>query len=790
MKHEIKLSVRTLVEFLLKGGSIDSSGGASFDPERAAEGSRIHRKLQGLGGGSYDSEIFLSRTDELEGIAYTLEGRADGVFLDGKAITIDEIKTLLLPLEDVGEDFCRAHWGQAMCYGFIYCSKYELDEIDIRLTYVHAETMEQKHFIRSFSLAELSEFYFGLLNAYSKWARLQQTWEEKRNASIEALHFPFPAYRRGQRELAAAVYRTIVNEGRLFCSAPTGIGKTISVLFPVIKAMGEGRCEKLFYLTAKTVVAEAARSALAQMCGCGLALHSIVLTAKDKICFLEKRDCTPDACPYADGYYDRVNEVIYEMLRTDEPFGRETIEAWARKHTLCPFELSLDLSLWCDAIICDYNYVFDPLVYLRRYFSDTRTDCVFLVDEAHNLPGRARDMYSAALLKNDFFALKKALPSHEKKLARALTRINSQFTAARKLLDEEASCIKPELPSDLCTELEKFVTLCGEWLKENQSSPHLDSLLELYFAAMAFLKISEFFDRRYVSHYERFGRDVKIKLFCVDPSQVLEQVLSRAKASILFSATLAPLSYFSAVCGGGEDAKRYALPSPYRQENLGLYAASYISTRYKDREASLGAVAEAIHTMVSGREGNYIAYFPSYQYLNDVSACFSQKYPTVETISQTRDFTEEERETFLARFSAENAQTLLGFCVLGGVFSEGVDLAGERLIGCAIVGVGLAQINLEQDVIRDFYQEENGQGFDYAYRFPGMNKVLQAAGRVIRSEHDRGIVLLLDDRFLTPSYLSLLPPHWNHYRRVTSQRQLEGEIQTFWTQFRENDPNK
>jgi DNA excision repair protein ERCC-2 len=783
MKHETKLSVRALVEFLLKGGSIDSGDGGSFDPERAAEGSRIHRKLQSMGGGNYDSEIFLSRTDEIEGISYTLEGRADGVFLNGKSITIDEIKTLLLPLEDVGEDFCRAHWGQAMCYGFIYCSRFELAGIDIRLTYVHAETLEQKHFIRSFTVEELSDFYFGLLRSYSKWAKLQQSWEEKRNASIETLQFPFPAYRKGQHELAAAVYRTIVKEGRLFCSAPTGIGKTISVLFPAMKAMGEGRCEKLFYLTAKTVVAEAARGALAKMCESGLSLHGITLTAKDKICFLEKRDCTPEACPYANGYYDRVNEVIYDMLQTEEPYSREMIEVWAKKHMLCPFELSLDLSLWCDVIICDYNYVFDPLVYLRRYFAENRPECVFLVDEAHNLPSRAREMYSASLKKTDFSELKKALPSHDKKLLRALTRINTQFVAARKLLEETDACVKTELPSELCMELDKFITVCGEWRKENQTSPLADSILEVYFAALAFLKISEFFDRRYVTHYEKSGRDIKIKLFCVDPSQVLAQVLNRAKASILFSATLSPLSYFSAVCGGGDEAKRYALASPYRQEHLGLYAVSYISTRYKDRAASLVSLTEAIHTMVSGRTGNYIAYFPSYQYLNDVYQCFTQAYPEVETISQTRDFTEEERADFLNRFSAENEETLLGFCVLGGVFSEGVDLAGERLIGCAIIGVGLSQLNFEQDVIRDFYQEENGQGFDYAYRYPGMNKVLQAAGRVIRSEDDRGIVLLLDDRFLTRSYLPLLPQHWNHYRRVSSQRQLENEISQFWSKF-------
>ncbi len=780
MKHEVRLSVRSLVEFLLKGGSIDSG---YSDPERAAEGSRIHRRLQNMGGGDYDSEIFLSRTDEWEGIVYTLEGRADGVFLNGKTITLDEIKTLLLPLEDVGEDFCRAHWGQAMCYGFLYCSQYGLSKMDIRLTYVHAETMEQKHFTRTFSLEDLSDFYFGLLRSYSKWAKLQQNWEEKRNASIEMLSFPFPSYRQGQRELAAAVYRTIVNEGRLFCSAPTGIGKTISVLFPAVKAMGESRYEKLFYLTAKTVVAEAARKAVEQMCSRGLCLHGIVLTAKDKICFLENRECTPETCPYANGYYDRVNDAIYKMLQSSEPFGRETIETWAKEHMLCPFELSLDLSLWCDVIICDYNYVFDPLVYLRRYFAESSPQCVFLIDEAHNLPSRGRDMYSASLMKSEFSKLKKALPSYEKKLLRALTRINSQFLTVRRQFEEENSFVKPELPSDLCEELEKFISVCGEWLKENQDSLLLGSVLEVYFGATAFLKIAEFFDRHYVTHYERLGKDVKVKLFCVDPSLVLGQVLDRAKASILFSATLAPLSYFAAVCGGGEEAKRYALPSPYPQNHLGLYIANYISTRYKDRNASLEAVADAIHTMISGKKGNYIAYFPSYQYLGSVLEFFVQKYPDIETISQTRDFTEEDREAFLNRFSAMNGQTLLGFCVLGGVFSEGVDLAGERLIGCAVVGVGLAQINLEQDVIRDFYQEENGQGFDYAYRFPGMNKVLQAAGRVIRSESDRGIVLLLDDRFLTRSYLSLFPAHWNHYRSVSSQHELDEAIKRFWKQF-------
>ena len=781
MDRNVKLPVRQLVEFVLRGGSIDNRFGGM---DRANEGARIHRRLQKEGGEQYQAECFLTYTCDYKGIAFTVDGRADGIIAEGDIVRIDEIKTTGVPLDQIHEDFNRLHWAQAMCYAYFYALQNSRTAMIVQLTYVHVGDDDEeggiKRFERSFTLEELTAAYEDLLERYKQWADFTCEWALTRTQSIKALPFPFEQYRRGQRSLAVTVYQTIAENGIAFCQAPTGIGKTISTLFPAVKSMGEGIAEKIFYLTAKTITRQAAEEALSVMRERGLRLKSVTLTAKDKICFLEERTCNPEQCPYANGHFDRVNATIYDLIRNNDHLTRETIETAAREHRVCPFELSLDLTLWSDCVICDYNYLFDPIMYLKRFFSEGRGEYVFLVDEAHNLVDRAREMYSAVLKKTSFYDLKKKLPKSERKGIQLLDAVNKQFIALRKLCGEDGWTEQKEPNDSFNRSLELFINRCEEWLRAHPSSEGHDEMLQLYFDSLRYLKIAELYDDHYLTAVETDGRDVVIRQCCLDPSDLLREAMERGRAAILFSATLTPLDYFSKVLGGDESSRRIALPSPFERDNLKLLIANHISTRYKDREQSIQPITELIMRTIEARTGNYMVYFPSYQYMNEVYTTFCERSPQVDTLVQRGGMDERERETFLARFDAANQQTLVGFCVLGGIYSEGIDLKGDRLIGTVIVGVGLPQIGREQDRIREYYAHVNGDGYAYAYQYPGMNKVLQAAGRVIRGENDHGVVLLIDDRFNTQSYLRLFPEHWRGCRLISSPEALENEIQKFW----------
>lgn len=777
MQNTMTLPVRELVEFVLRGGSIDNRFGGV---DRMAEGSRIHRKLQKAAGDGYQAEVPLSLESVWGDLRIKVEGRADGLYTDEEGLVVDEIKTTGAPLEMITEDFNRLHWAQAMCYAYILCTQRGLEAIRVRLTYYQVDTDEIKRFIRGFSAGELTEFYQDLLERYRRWGESRQSWTGIRDASIKATVFPFPQYRPGQRRLAEAVYRTARDGGRLFCEAPTGIGKTISTLFPAVKAIGEGEAEKIFYLTAKTITRQVAENACRVMREEGLRLRTVTLTAKDKICFLEQRNCNPDACPYADGHFDRVNDALWEMLEREDVFTREVVETYACRHRLCPFELALDLTLWSDCIIADYNYVFDPQVYLRRFFSGGKSPFVFLIDEAHNLVDRAREMYSAGLQKSAFLQLSRTLDKKDK-LRRSLGRINTAMVAMRKECGEAGFLKRKEPYLEFHKQLTRTAADCEEWMQRHPHAPQEEQLLTLYFDILTFLKIVELYDERYITWVQTKGSEVVLRLFCLDPSYLLSKAMERGKASVLFSATLTPLDYFISVLGGDENSKRLTLTSPFPQENLCLLVSDRISTKYKDRQDSLVPVADQIALTVSGKKGNYLAYFPSYAYLREVYQVFQERYPAVATIVQRSGMEEEEREAFLQRFQADAADTLVGFCVLGGIYAEGIDLRGERLIGTVIVGVGLPQIGPEQDMIRDYYDRRDGRGFDYAYRYPGMNKVLQAAGRVIRDESERGVVVLIDQRFTSSAYRPLLPQHWRHYAAVRDGRMLEERLRRFWT---------
>lgn len=777
--HRGKIAVRKLVEFILKKGSIDNR---KVSNHTAQEGARIHRKLQKEAGESYQKEVFLKTEAEVAGDYLTIEGRADGIFEKEQQWFIDEIKTSEVQFENLPEDQIELFFYQGMVYAYIYAQQNQLATINVQLTYFQTTESVVTKNSRSFSFEYLANFFNELVLDYHRWLLFQEDWRKVRNTSLQALQFPYDSYRKGQRELAVAAYKTLRSQQRLFVEAPTGTGKTISTLFPAFKALGEERADRIFYLTAKTITRQVAEDALQALGEVGANAKSVTLTAKDKICFLAERKCNPDDCPYANGYYNRINEGLWDILHHENQFTRPVIEKYAQKHQLCPFELSLDVSLFCDVIIGDYNYLFDPTVYLRRFFEEPEEKYYFLIDEAHNLVNRSREMYSASIRRSAFKSLKKAIPKEYQKIQRVLNKIDQEFTVIQTIAEEDGWMFHHQAPAaeGLVNQLYKFSELMKEWLAAHPEEPAIEPILTIYFECLHFLKISEFYDDHYETTIEISRYDLTIRQLCLEPAPFLQNSLSKGVGSLLFSASLSPISYYQEVLGGGEEALRYRLPSPFPIENQQILITNYIQTTYKQRTSSLPAIVEAIAMMIAAKKGNYLVFFPSYQYLDNTYDLFCELFPDIPTIIQDTDMNEEEREAFLANFMNNPTNSLVGFCVLGGIFSEGIDLKGSRLIGVAIVGVGLPQINPEQELIKEYYDEHKQAGFEYAYQLPGMNKVLQAAGRVIRGMDDQGVVLLLDQRFLTPRYRQLFPEHWKAAKVCYQPMNLGDELKAFW----------
>ena len=783
----VKISVRNLVEFVLRSGDLSAAFGGS---SRMAEGSKIHRKIQQAQGQEYEAEVSLAIVVERPEVSLQISGRADGIITEKTEagltqVTIDEIKSVTAELEDIEEDYNLLHWAQAKCYAYIYARQQGLTQVGVQISYCQVDSLAIKVFKKEFSLDELTTFFDEIIKQYALWAERLGNWTEARNGSAQLLEFPFPQFRQSQRQLAVAVYTTLTKGRKLFAQAPTGTGKTMATIFPAIKALGLGQVEKIFFLTAKTITRELAEEAVARLRQGGLQCKTLSLTAKDKICFMPEAACTPEECQYAKGYYDRVNAALADCWQT-EAFTRETIEEIARKHILCPFELSLDLAWWADIIICDYNYVFDPRVYLKRFFYENNSDYCFLVDEAHNLVDRARDMFSAQITKQSFLEIKKKINHELPRLAKAAGKINSYLLQAGKLCVETSAVEEPDyyvttaLPTDVLSPLRAFMELAEKWLAKNEQASFREELLELFFAVNAFIRTSEMYDERYVTYCEKQDKEVTLKLFCVNPSELLRQAVKRGRAAIFFSATLTPLAYFAEVLGGEEEDGQLIVPSPFSPDKLELLIADTISTTYKTREQTYDVIVDSITAAISAKNGNYLVFLPSYRYMAEVYDRFVAKNPAIQVICQTGEMTEGERTEFLQRFSEDNAATLVGFAVVGGVFGEGIDLAGERLVGAVIVGVGLPKICLEREIIKKWFDENNRQGFEYGYVYPGMNKVLQAAGRVIRTEQDRGLILLIDSRFAQPRYRRLFPPEWRGAISVKSAAAIADKGEDFW----------
>lgn len=780
MSEVVRISVRNLVEFILREGDIDNRRAAGADKEQMQLGAKIHRKIQRQMGVDYHAEVSLKLNVPCEGFTLCLEGRADGIIKREDETVIDEIKGVLRELKYI-EEPVPVHLAQAKCYAYIYAVQNDLEEIRVQMTYCQMETEEIKRFSQTFSTEELKGWIQSVIKAYEKWAKFQIEWREISRESIRQIQFPY-AYREGQKELAMSVYRTILRKKKLFIQAPTGIGKTMATVFPAVKAIGEGLGDKLFYLTAKTITRTVAEQAFQTLKQQNLRCKVITLTAKEKICFCEETVCNPEACPYAKGHYDRVNDAVFDLLTATDDMSRANIEAYARKYEVCPFEMSLDVALWVDAVICDYNYVFDPNAHLKRFFSEGgKEEYLFLIDEAHNLVERAREMYSAALYKEEFLAAKKLVKGIDRKLTRKLEICNQQFLVLKRACEtyREYTSVGHIAVSlmNLMSELERF-------LEETEAEEVREQILEFYFHVRAFLNIYDILDEHYVI-YTELGEDDSflLKLFCVNPAVNLQEYLSRGNSTIFFSATMLPIRYYKKLLSVKKEDYAIYAASPFQKEHRKLFVGRDVSTKYTKRTGQMyERFASYIAAALRAKKGNYIAFFPSYRFLEEVYERFKQ-YETEDVICivQEQSMDEEKREAFLKAFDEERTESLIGFCVMGGIFSEGIDLTEERLIGTFLVGTGLPQVCNEREILKQYFDRHGETGFSYAYLYPGMNKVLQAAGRVIRTAADRGVILLLDERFLERQYQEVFPREWDDYETGTIKT-AEESMRRFWEQ--------
>jgi DNA excision repair protein ERCC-2 len=778
-KPTITVAVRALVEHLLRSGDLryDLFGSVS-----ALEGIRSHQQIQRQRPAGYLSEVPVSLTTTHEVFQLCITGRIDGVLVEDARTIIEEIKSTRRSIEELAQNPNPLHWGQAKCYAYLWAVREQISPVVVRLTYANPDGGWIHSFEHTLTRADLEAFFNDLIARYTAWLVRQVRWCALRDQSIAALAFPFADYRKGQRDMAVAVYRTIRERGHLLVQAATGIGKTMAVLFPAVKALGEKLTAKVIFLTARTTGRLAAESALRMLGDKGLRIKAVTLTAKDKICFSPQSSCTPDECACARGYYDRVHAALADALELDA-LTREKIEQVATAHQICPFEFSLELADWADCVICDYNYAFSPGVVLQRLFEEQSGAHAVLVDEAHNLVDRSREMFSAQLSKGPVLDLRRLLKEPLPGIYRALGRINTWMVGARRGSCPNGQCTTTEaLPVELVERLGDFLRMAEKWLALNIRTDFREALLDFFFEALRFVRVAEGFDQRYAVIYDASGADFVVKLFCIDPSHQLQLAWQRCRAAVLFSATLTPAGYFQTVLGCSEHSVMLNLSSPFAPANLAVMIADHISTLYREREDSCESVTRIIVDWVRQHTGHYLLFFPSYQYMQMVYSCFAEQCADIETLLQAPEMDEAQRMQFLSSFKQEADRTRVGFAVMGGIFGEGIDLKGDHLAAVAIVGVGLPGINPERDLIRAYYDKVQGCGFAFAYQFPGINRVLQAAGRVIRSEQDRGMVLLIDRRYKEPRYRALLPNHWQPHA-VGDEARLKALVRSFWDGF-------
>jgi DNA excision repair protein ERCC-2 len=773
---EISISVKDIVELLYGSGNITSTKNLL---QRAQEGTDIHKYWQNQYSETDKKEVVCQIKYEQEDLTLSIQGRIDGVLIRENEVIIEEIKSTHMDFDQLELETTPSHFAQAKIYAYIYAVTNNLKRINVLLTYIQVNDLKVKQFNKSFTIKQLETYYLKTVEKYIKWEDKIRLHEETRQKSIIGLEFPFPEYRLNQREMMAYIYRNILNQGKLYLEAPTGIGKTIASLFAGLKAINKPR-QKIFYNTAKNDGKKVVIDTIKLLEEKGLVTKSIEITAKDSMCFLDKRDCDPEVCKYAKGYYSRIFKTIDDVYSNETLLTKELVKHYAKKHTVCPFELSLDLSNYADIIICDYNYVFDPMAHLIRYFEDDQYNPILLCDEAHNLVDRSRKMYSSSLTESMFIkALEisryvKPDPSYE------INQVLEVFSAAKITLLEVDFVQKEEVNPNLLLYLRKLAVKLDKIFSDDKIKFERQELQDFYFEVSRFLKINEFYNNDFVYVIERYEEDIIISINCLNASEFINQTIdNHCEAANFFSATLTPMFYYKSLITSnlGEDI---SLISDFSQNNLLLLAIDDISTRYKDRDYSIDKIVQATKALVNGKKGNYIIFFPSYAYLNKLEGILLDEIENVNFISQKRNMFSHERDDMMNLFKDESDVSQVFLFVMGGIFGESIDLIGDQLSGVLIVGVGLPAIAPFNNILKSHYDLTFDNGFDYAYTYPGLNKVIQAVGRVIRTKTDRGVALLLDDRFTTRKYLRLYPKFWSHLSVCNDMVELGKMIKDFW----------
>ncbi len=789
----VTLSVEELCSMALQGGDLNDPRVNGDFYVSSAQKTRIIHKIGAMYGLAYHDSVRLHNTVKTVDMYFCVEGIADGILCHNGEYCVDcfgrtNIDAVITP-----------KLARLYCYAYLLCRQKELSEVDLRTVTVDDDG-EIYVVQKRISSDKLGEIYLGLLSQVIWRGKIMRDRARYRLPRTAELKFPYKTLRESQTEMIKECYRDIKHGNRLFCQAPTGIGKTVSTLYPSIKCLGEGVADRIFYLTSKQSIRREAVSAMEKLKVSGSMARTCVISARESVCKNASAklrggklssNCKAELCPYASGYYDRLPKALSDIIANGDVFDGNIITQYAEKHKLCPYEFSLDLSELCDVIICDYNYVFSPTVYLKRYFNDVESRgerYIFLIDEAHNLPARARDMFSKKLEVKMFERLASMIPE-DSELCHAVLDVISSFERLRSLCrdnmryfgngESAGYSVDRALPEELGKALSVFEKKCSTWLKYNPDHIARSLAEDISFELFEYRKIAEHYDGGYLTFTNVRGDDVSLLLYCLDPSHQLSASLDKAHASVLFSATLTPTDYFADILGGGKKSVSVSFRSPFEASKLCVAVADGISTRYEDRQMSYKKISSCIAATVSARSGNYMVFFPSYGYMESVKEIFCKKYPKVKVLVQEKNMTPGKREAFLNSF-ADDGKTRIGFCVLGGAFSEGIDLPGDKLIGAIVIGVGLPGISDENNIIRDYYENKNGSGYDYAYTYPGMNSVLQAAGRVIRTENDRGIVVLIDDRFAEPKYRTLFPNEWKDAKFARNAQSLAEIARRFW----------
>lgn len=773
-ENELSLSVHQLVDFLLRTGDIDNR---IYNQDTINEGSLIHATYQRKQSRHYMAEYPLRGEFHIDGFHLILEGRADGIFFNGEEYVVEEIKSTIAELNDYFLTQKEWHLGQAKCYALMFAYERNIDYINIQLTYLHQ--LDHSQLIKTFrySVEELEKDVHQLIHEYLDFYSFVIQRTLLRNQSARALEFPYEEFRDGQREMSKYCYSVADNGGTLFVEAPTGIGKTISALYPSIKSFANEENEKIFYLTAKNSGKEMAFNTVLTLREHGLEATPITITAKEKICFCPGKACNPDECPYAKDYYTNIKRVLLDALKHYQTFDLNTLQEIAGKYAICPFEFSLDLSLFADIIICDYNYFFDPIVYLKRYFEDDASNKIVLVDEAHNLLDRARNMYSSSLNYRLYKKVQHSLSGlNHKKMKNALKRISKLFNEFKELPDGYHKI--DYLEQTHLNGIDAFL-LAQRDVSRLHHDYVTEELKDFSMELNKFYRLYDYFDDSFVLYVDKQSeKDITIHLYCLDPSSNLRMSFDKVKSRIIFSATLSPSSYFIESVGGTKNDPFLQLPSPFNPDHLKLLIAPKISIKYQNRIDTLPDVVSYVKEMIKSKIGNYFVYVPSYEYLNNIVPLLEDS--SYDLLIQNREMTDGDKENFLSAFEERPTKTKVGLAVVGGAFGEGIDLVSDRLIGVAVIGVGMPQICYERNLVRDYFNKNNGHGYSFAYLYPGMNKVMQAVGRVIRGENDRGIALLIDERYMTSSYQDLFRAEWKNYDVVTSATDVRQECEKFW----------